>query len=846
MLQEKIQHYFHSNPDLRVLFLFDPDGQFEEELMNLELGDIRFEIVKDNFFSIKHQIYTNWSNDRVFLYFKMVSPHKSGKYLDFPLLDLLEANKEIVTDDEESFLEEFGLVRSQKNLVKKYMKELQYLSVQEVCRPILHADKLDESTLQQGLIAAFLKFNKITSWPNIMAKILLLAKPDKEVDWKRFQKKLSDMDLIQVVHKKFRFYFGSEPKEITQEFLKEVLQKIRYNQITHWIADASKSDPYAHLKIKEKTVLTNITQIIQESSQHPQVNGRLKEILDWAGSGIKGEKLIEVYGFEVEYGLLTEEMAWGLLAAQIENIDYNPLSVIQKLEGVLVAHEIEGGVNHTMGFVIQIAHLIAKINSISNYTLNTPDDYIRHYTTSWNIIDRVYRKAISKFKQISSVPENFDLDRLYNLLNKRYDGFLEKLNREWLRCLSEFNFDFTALKSPKQYEFFKREIEEAAVKTVVVISDALRYEAAEELLSMMHGDDKNVAEIGFQLASIPSKTSVGMAQLLPGKNKLFNRGKITIDGISIDGIENRQQILRKFDNNALAVQYGMVENMPLKDSREIFKAPLVYVYHDVIDATGDKRPSERRTFKAVEEALEELAKFANKLHHTYNVTRVFITSDHGFIYNDQEIEEKDKEPGSGLMALDSHNRYEVLDKPIKLKIGYCISLKSTTLFNDREDIYILTPESTNRYKKQGVGHQFVHGGASLQELVVPVINSYRKSQAISKKVKPIVTNEAQLKIVSNILRVNILQEKKISRTEKELNLVIGLYLENQLVSNEINLELNSISESPSERMHKIELVVNSNASKESFLKLKGFDVEEKLNPIIDIRVSNQTLIQPDF
>jgi len=556
--------------------------------------------------------------------------------------------------------------------------------------------------------------------------------------------------------------------------------------------------------------------------------------------------LVEVYGTEVEYGLLTDEMAWFILSAQLDNIDFNPQSVIQKLESLLVTHEVEANINHAIGFVVQIAHLIAQINSISGYTLNTPDDYINKYTSSWNGIDRSYRKAISKYKQITSVPENFDLDRLYNLLNKRYEAFLEKLNREWLKCLSEFNFDYAALKTPKQYDFFKREIESMDVKTVVVISDALRYEAAEELLGMMHGDDKNVAEIGYQLASIPSKTSVGMAQLLPGKNKTFNNGKITVEGISTDGIENRQQILKKFDDKALAVQYSFVESIPLKDSREIFKAPIVYVYHDVIDSTGDKRPSERRTFKAVEEALEELAKFANKLHHTYNVTRVFITSDHGFIYNDQEIEEKDKEPGSGQISLDSHNRYEILEQHFKPKIGHCLPLKSTTSFKDTEDIFVLTPESTNRYKKQGVGHQFVHGGGSLQELVVPVINSYRKTQAIAKKVKPIITNESQLKIVSNILRVSILQEKKISRTEKELELMVGLYRENELVSNVITLELNSISESPSERMHKIELVVNSNASKDSFLKLKVFDIEEKLNPLIEIRVANQTLIQPDF
>jgi len=63
---------------------------------------------------------------------------------------------------EDAFLEEFGLNRSQKNIVKKYIRELQYSSVQKVCSPILTVDKLDELTLQRGLISSFLKFKEIT------------------------------------------------------------------------------------------------------------------------------------------------------------------------------------------------------------------------------------------------------------------------------------------------------------------------------------------------------------------------------------------------------------------------------------------------------------------------------------------------------------------------------------------------------------------------------------------------------------------------------------------------------------------------------------------------------------
>lgn len=846
MLKPRIQKYFEQNPDLRALFLFDSEGVFTEEIETLQVEGVRFEKFANNFFYLKKQLHTEWLNEKVFLYFPMTSPHKTGKYLEFPLLDILEANKELVTDDEESFLEEFKLGRNQKNLVKKYIKELQYSAVQEVCRPILEADKLDESSLQQGLISAFLKFNKIASWGCILGKLFLLTPNEKESDLKRFLKKLNDNQLFPVLSKKLKFYFGSEPDVIDSEYLILLLQKIRYNQITHWIAEANKLDPYSHLKIREKSILTAIFQLLQEASQHPQINGKLTEMLDFAGKTIHGDKLVEAYGIDAEYGLLSSDMAWRILTAQAETLDYNPRAVIQKLEALYAAHDFEPSIGNTLKFMVQMAETISQINSIPSFTLNKPDEYIQMYASNWNGIDRTYRKAIDSYREISELPDHFDLDRLYQTLNKKYDTFLEKSNREWLKCLQEFGFNYKAIKAPKQYDFYSREIENSSVKTVVIISDALRYEAAYELLGIMHGDDKNVAEIGFQIASIPSKTSVGMSQLLPRKDIRFNEGKITIDGYSTEGIENRQQILRFHMEDAIAIQYNTVESMPLKDSREIFKAPLVYVYHDVIDATGDKKSSERRTFKAVEEAITELGKFVNKVHHTYNVTRVFITSDHGFIYNDQEVEEKDKEPGSVLESIASHNRYELLNKEVNPKLGYCFPIKVTTAFKDGGEVFVLTPESTNRYKKQGVGHQFVHGGGSLQELVVPVINSYRKIQAIAKKVRPLVTNESQLRIVSNILRVTLLQEKKISRTEKELELVIALYKGNQLVSNDVVVKLDSSSDSPTDRIHKVELILNSSAIKETHLKLKAFDIEERLNPIIEILVQNQTIIATDF
>ena len=114
------------------------------------------------------------------------------------------------------------------------------------------------------------------------------------------------------------------------------------------------------------------------------------------------------------------------------------------------------------------------------------------------------------------------------------------------------------------------------------------------------------------------------------------------------------------------------------------------------------------------------------------------------------------------------------------------------------------------------------------------------------KVKPTLIKHGDLKIVSNVLRFNLLQSTKVSRLEKEVSLSIGIFNNNVLVSNEVILTMNSTSESPTERATRVELIMVSDVPKNDFLKLKVFDIDDRLNPIIEEHVQNNTLIQSDF
>lgn len=846
MIEEKVNSYFERYPDLKILFFFDESKEFIEEVNSLSIPNIQVEFYTESAFTIKCKLLNELIDNKVLLYLPMAHPNTQDEYHQFPLLGLLLANKELKLDNVGEFMEKFGLQRHQKALTTQYMKELKYSGVQMVCEPILNAYEFNETAIQKGLISSFLKFKSIEGWSLIISKLLtlLVAKDDSELN--KVLAKIADLKMQDIIIQQVSENTSYIMKSLSREELMQAARCIFYNKITQTINTVSNLDPYVSFKIKDQTQIVRLNQLLNESEINTNLSSSFNEVMKLVSNDIKGDKLIDIYGLDANFAEFSPSMIWAVINNLQNQLTSAPDEVIKKLDNISIQQTLDEGILNFLKYLTYMAKLHQMVNGISSYILNKPEDYLNAYSEELYFIDSLYRKTIKAYKLIdySELPSTIQLDDLHLALNNRYEEHTDKLNREWLKCLNQFDFDYSKILVAKQFDFFKNEIEPLNQKVVVFISDALRYEVAHELLSELHGDVKNTAKIKYMMASIPSKTNIGMAQLLPSGDLVYNNGDIINSNISTEGLPNRNIILQKFKSDSLAVQFSEIISNSQEKNREIFKNAVVYIYHDIIDSTGDKRASERRTFDVVPEAIDEIKRLVKSLHATFNVSKVIITADHGFLYNDREIEDKDLETISDPNPMTSHNRYFITSSKSQQSLGYSIPLSKTTAFND--NVFVTIPHSVNRYRKQGVGHQFVHGGGSLQEVVVPVIESSRKREEVVTKVRPSLINKGELKVVSNVLRLNLLQETKVSRMEKQLSISTGLYNNNILVSNEIISTLNSTSDTPSERAVRIELTLSSDTPKNAFLKLKVFDVEDKLNPIIEERVQNNTLIQSDF
>lgn len=253
----------------------------------------------------------------------------------------------------------------------------------------------------------------------------------------------------------------------------------------------------------------------------------------------------------------------------------------------------------------------------------------------------------------------------------------------------------------------------------------------------------------------PSITPFGMAALLP-HNKLTvgekTTGGLTVlaDGQPTDSL-NRDKVLKATNVNSVALQYKNIIGMKKADRQPLVKGmDVVYIYHDKIDEAS--HTSDNSVFPACEDAIEEIKNLVRIIVNEFSGTRIFITADHGFLYTYSPLTEDDKVSKSSWSG-----------KNVEYGRRYCIMEKDATpdflqpvLFLDgNTDYSAFAPKENVRIKMSGGGLNFVHGGISLQEMVVPVID-YHYLRTDSKAYQK---NRSKIDMV--VIPVNDSEEKGV-------------------------------------------------------------------------------------
>lgn len=465
-------------------------------------------------------------------------------------------------------------------------------------------------------------------------------------------------------------------------------------------------------------------------------------------------------------------------------------------------------------------------------TMDSLEEGIQRYTRSWFRLDQLYRKYVFHAKTSGQVSL---LDRLNEEIENRYTNkFLLVLNDAWQNQVDKTQA-WESNKIPSQRTFFSQYVNSYLSKdnkVYVIISDALRFEIAEELSSLIRMEDRYEATLEPLLGVLPSYTQLGMAALLPNNQIEISdgdSGTVLVDGQSSQGTANRAKILAKIlPKIGLAIQAEEVLNMTRDDSRALVRDnDVVYVYHNRIDTVGDKRDSEERVFEATEDALEELKTLIKKLT-SANATNLIITSDHGFIYQNRRIDESD-------FATEDVIDGEVYARDRRYVLGRGLNTSASMKTFAAKDLGlsgefdILIPKSINRLRVKGSGSRYVHGGASLQEVVIPVLRINKKRESDVSIVDVDILPGATSVISSGQLTVTMFQSDPTTEKMHGRNLRAGIYTKDGvLISDSHQLAFDNESGHSRDREQKIRFILSRDAE-----KMNGQEVELRLEEKVD-------------
>jgi len=372
----------------------------------------------------------------------------------------------------------------------------------------------------------------------------------------------------------------------------------------------------------------------------------------------------------------------------------------------------------------------------------TKEDLIKSYVAEYWKIDCAYREFTTL-----AVDNQHKIEDVKFLVETYYTKFLQKINRSFSETHSHL-VAWSEKDIPLQTSFWKEIIEQLPKEEIVaiIIVDALRYELAKELQDKLKEFKTTLKPF---ITILPSITEVGMAAILPHKKMEFvesaDQFRVKIDNQIIKDKSDRKKIILNALPETIFFNLNDIESLHSSEiKKKIKNKNRLFLFSNEIDSMGEN--VEDISLSTFSLSIGKIYSAILKLKQS-GIKKFIVITDHGFIFT-SELKEEDKvEIPSGKIIYKS--RRFVIGRNLESSQGVKINpLKE----NIESDLEMAFPFGTSCFKSAG-GTRFNHGGASLQEVVIPclIIESTAESNKQQLNIK--VTYPES--IVNSIFKIEI-------------------------------------------------------------------------------------------
>lgn len=517
-----------------------------------------------------------------------------------------------------------------------------------------------------------------------------------------------------------------------------------------------------------------------------------------------------------------------IIAMHLQNEVINCTMPVDKIESVVEErqHKIFFSVaGHTLKALLEARRMTEDIDrkmQNGHLHINSAEEGFLMYQNDLYTIDLHYRHYFREEKQAESKKL---LETVTQMVERKYtNSYLMELAKKW-QPLVDAMPQWTINRVISQRHFFDYHVEpfvRKKTKLFVVISDALRYETMMELQQRIAQMNRMVTTMKPAMLSMqPSYTQLGMAALLPNRVLSYEKqqDEVFADGISTKGTDNRMKVLTTKVPLSLAI--SAKEFLEITSPKTYFRDyDLIYIYSNIIDFVGDKRETEKNVFKATEEEFDNIIKIVELIRNG-NGSNIIITSDHGYLYQNEELDESEFTDFKVTGDVISDTRRFVIGN--NLQPGTPVKTWNSKDVGLKEGRQVQIAKGMIRMRKQGSGSRFVHGGAMLQEIVVPVLHVNIKKVATVSTVEVDVLNK-RAQLTTNNQTISFFQNDAVTERVKAVTLRIGFYdAEGNLISDSWNAVFDSTSNDSTQREQRHVFVF-----KNQLAKLNGQEVILKM------------------
>ena len=397
-------------------------------------------------------------------------------------------------------------------------------------------------------------------------------------------------------------------------------------------------------------------------------------------------------------------------------------------------------------------------------------------------------------------------------IREAYRNHWEHLMIEWSNVWS--NANCPPLEQKSQGEWLRDELKASGVPTAVFVIDALRYDigmALQQAVNSSEGIDR--ASVVPARTALPTITALGMGMALPlaesdlqaeivrGKWQLYQRGQ-TLD-LSI--AENRREWLR---SNYKVSSEALLQLSDVRASGSVpkpqGKRPLLFLFDALLDKLGHDEELEGWGTKPIQD------KYVNviELLRDTGWERILIVTDHGFISWPGSIEHRVTPLPDAV-----YNSRRAMAYPAETQFPGPQGLAPGDKWR------IAVPHGAECFRTYG-GLGFFHGGASLQEWIVPCMRIVWPAKA-----RPVTV------VMQRLDKILSLRQRIMLDIQSE-----GLFSDNKVLSRQVEVVVHDAKQQTLLFQSRPKLIKPEDGSTETILEpLDDVAVDRNTSLLIELR-----------